>query len=112
LSVDPIEEAIAAAIERGDFDDLPGAGKPLPRRDTGPGWWARQYVERMRAEDEERALGRELDQCLGEVWVLPDENAVRLWVETVNHEIASSSLGPLDEETILTAWRQMGRARR
>ncbi|HYN66520.1 MAG TPA: DUF1992 domain-containing protein, partial [Ornithinibacter sp.] len=44
----PVEKAIREAQERGEFDDLPGAGKPL----TGlgdlddPMWWLRRYVER------------------------------------------------------------------
>ena len=44
----PVEKAIREAQERGEFDDLPGAGKPLP--DLGdpddPMWWLRRYVER------------------------------------------------------------------
>jgi hypothetical protein len=43
-----IENAIQQAIRRGDFDDLPGAGKPLPGL-TGahdPDWWIRRKIER------------------------------------------------------------------
>lgn len=44
----PVERAIREAQERGEFDDLPGAGKPLP--DLGdtddPLWWVRRYAER------------------------------------------------------------------
>ncbi|WP_375163827.1 DUF1992 domain-containing protein [Herbiconiux gentiana] len=45
-----VEIQIAQAMRRGDFDDLPGAGKPL----TGlggtydPDWWIRQKIERER----------------------------------------------------------------
>ena len=43
-----IEVLIAQSIRRGDFDDLPGHGKPLPNlgevRD--PDWWIRQKIER------------------------------------------------------------------
>ncbi|MFG6279966.1 DUF1992 domain-containing protein [Microbacterium sp. 5K110] len=42
-----VETAIQQAIRRGDFDDLPGAGKPLP--DLGgshdPDWWIRRKIE-------------------------------------------------------------------
>jgi len=45
-----VEIQISQAIRRGDFDDLPGAGKPL--RDLGrthdPNWWIRQKIERER----------------------------------------------------------------
>ena len=47
-----VERLIEEAIARGDFDDLPGEGKPLPPGDDGPGWWVRKYVERMRREEQ------------------------------------------------------------
>ncbi len=47
-----VERIIEEAMARGDFDDLPGEGKPLPTGDDGPGWWIRSYVERMRREEQ------------------------------------------------------------
>jgi hypothetical protein len=43
-----IENAIQQAIRRGDFDDLPGAGKPLPglAGTHDPDWWIRRKIER------------------------------------------------------------------
>ncbi|WP_426624908.1 DUF1992 domain-containing protein [Leifsonia sp. McL0607] len=43
-----IENAIQQAIRRGDFDDLPGAGKPLPGLSGthDPDWWIRRKIER------------------------------------------------------------------
>ncbi|MCT2086954.1 DUF1992 domain-containing protein [Microbacterium enclense] len=42
-----VETSIQQAIRRGEFDDLPGAGKPL--RDLGgshdPDWWIRRKIE-------------------------------------------------------------------
>src|SRR5215207_10632570 len=44
---DYVETAIQQAIRRGEFDNLPGAGKPLPglngRHD--PDWWIRRKIE-------------------------------------------------------------------
>src|SRR6185312_16885356 len=43
-----VETSIQQAIRRGEFDDLPGAGKPLPGL-TGthdPAWWIRRKIER------------------------------------------------------------------
>ncbi|WP_445188578.1 J-domain-containing protein [Pseudonocardia sp. Cha107L01] len=43
-----IDEQIRKAQERGDFDNLPGKGKPLPGLD-GPDddlWWVRGYIRR------------------------------------------------------------------
>ncbi len=43
-----VELEIQRAIRRGDFDDLPGAGKPLPDRgdEHDPEWWLKRLVER------------------------------------------------------------------
>lgn len=75
-----IETAIQVAIRRGDFDDLPGAGKPLEGLGThhDPDWWIRRKIEQenltglgppailLRTEDRELddqldLLGRESD---------------------------------------------------
>ena len=43
----PVERAIREAQERGEFDDLPGAGKPLQLGDADdPMWWVRRLAER------------------------------------------------------------------
>ena len=45
-----VEEQIRVAMDRGDFDNLPGAGKPID--DLGvehdPDWWLKKLVERER----------------------------------------------------------------
>ncbi|GAA4354857.1 DUF1992 domain-containing protein [Microbacterium rhizosphaerae] len=43
-----VEMAIQQAIRRGDFDDLPGAGKPIPGlgEHHDPDWWIRRKIER------------------------------------------------------------------
>ena len=42
-----IEKQIREAQERGDFDDLPGAGKPLQGLDDpDPDWWVKKMMER------------------------------------------------------------------
>ena len=43
-----IERQIRESIERGEFDNLPGAGEPIPGlngRDE-PDWWVRSFLER------------------------------------------------------------------
>ncbi|NUO35947.1 MAG: DUF1992 domain-containing protein [Dermatophilaceae bacterium] len=43
----PVEKQIREAQERGDFDNLPGAGKPLDLSDAGdPDWWLKRFAER------------------------------------------------------------------
>jgi hypothetical protein len=41
-----VEVVIEQAIRRGDFDDLPGAGKPLQLGEThDPDWWIRRKIQ-------------------------------------------------------------------
>ncbi|MDO9457795.1 DUF1992 domain-containing protein [Nocardioides sp.] len=43
-----VEEQIRVAMERGEFDDLPGAGKPIEGLGDShdPDWWLKKLVER------------------------------------------------------------------
>jgi hypothetical protein len=42
------ENKIKAAIEEGEFDNLPGLGKPFEfdERDLSPYWWLKRKIER------------------------------------------------------------------
>jgi hypothetical protein len=87
-----IENAIQQAIRRGDFDDLPGAGKPLPGL-TGthdPDWWIRRKIERekltglgppaLTLRTEHTEFAERLDR-------LGSERAVREHVEDFNRRV-------------------------
>lgn len=53
------DRRIREAMEKGLFDDLPGAGKPILDLEGGydPEWWTKQWVKRERLSREElRAL--------------------------------------------------------
>jgi hypothetical protein len=43
-----IEQQIREAQERGDFDNLPGAGKPLPGAGEhyNEDWWLKEWIRR------------------------------------------------------------------
>ena len=43
-----VEQQLRIAMERGDFDDLPGAGKPIEGLGGAhdPDWWVKKLVER------------------------------------------------------------------
>lgn len=47
-----IEQQIRGACERGDFENLEGAGRPIPGR-AGDDWWVRGYLRREGLRDEE-----------------------------------------------------------
>jgi hypothetical protein len=122
-----VEIAIQQAMRRGEFDDLPGAGKPIA--DLGavrdPDWWIRRKIERenltglgppaltLRTEDAQ--LSDRLDE-------LPTEARVREALDDFNHRVREARrqlLGgppvitrPRDVEAELEAWRARALERR
>ena len=88
-----LDRAIREAAERGAFDDLPGAGKPLPLRNTGdPDWWLKELLDREGISGEELlppavALRREADGFPESLRDLPDEAAVRAVLEDFNARV-------------------------
>jgi DnaJ-like protein len=94
-----VERAIREAQERGQFDNLPHSGKPLPGLD-GPDdelWWVRSYVRRegLSGEDflpESLLLRRQLERLDDTVAQLRTEQAVRDHVEDLNRQIRRARL--------------------
>ncbi|MEI4271719.1 DUF1992 domain-containing protein [Klenkia sp. LSe6-5] len=116
-----VEHQIRTADERGDFADLPGAGKPLPRRD-GPedtyAWamaWARRQEPDASFLPPSLALGRERDDLPGRLAGLTSEDRVRAAVREFNARVAAAWRQPLDgpplvvrmhdEEERVAEWR-------
>ena len=70
---------IRRAIERGEFDDLPGSGKPLDLPDRhDPDWWLKSLMKReglvllpasVQLRKDDAALDEQLDQLSNEVAV-------------------------------------------
>jgi Domain of unknown function (DUF1992) len=91
-----VERQIRLAQERGDFDDLPGRGKPLPGLD-GPDdehWWVKGYLRREGLSTEPLLptplqLRREAERLPATVADLPSEQAVRDVARDLNRRIAS-----------------------
>lgn len=117
---DPVEDQIQEAIDRGEFDNLPGQGRPLPKDDDGPGWWARRRVAEMRRQDRLFDLAARIDRDLGEVWVLREEAGVlervaefNIEIDQANHGVPETErLARLVGDDVLATWRRMYRARR
>lgn len=57
------ENRIREAMARGEFDNLPGEGKPIPDIDDpyDPLWWVKSWVRRARLGEALR-LGHALDR--------------------------------------------------
>ena len=121
-----VDRQVRAAMARGEFDNLPGAGKPLRLPSThDPDWWVKGLVERekitavlppalgLRRED--AGLEAELDRL-----ATPDE--VRPHVEDFNRRVVEARRqlqgGPpvvtptRDVESEVEAWRERRAARR
>jgi len=119
-----IDAQIRVAQEEGAFDNLPGAGKPLPNLlgpEQGIDWWVRQLVKReqLSALPPSLELLRRVEKELAAIDKLEDEAAVRGRVAALNAEIAKANatvlegpptrLGKLDVEQVVARWRR-GRA--
>jgi Domain of unknown function (DUF1992) len=98
-----VESQIARGLARGDFDDLPGAGRPLPgldREQTSYDWalaWARrENAEVTGLLPPGLALRRERELLPGVVVRLPSEAAVRALGEDFNARVEQFWRRPVD----------------
>ena len=111
-------------MERGEFDDLPGQGKPLKLGDREPDWWVKGLLEReqirmpLPTSLELRRAAREIDETVAG---LRTEKAVRDHVDALNQRILDSHRrrvdGPpvitaaLDVDAVVARWREARDAR-
>ena len=102
------ERQVREAIERGEFDNLPGQGQPIPgltgREDSD--WWLKGFLEReglkvpLPTSLALRAEVRDLPQTLTG---MRHEEAVRRHVEELNDRIQDSHRGRVDGPPVVTA---------
>ena len=90
-----IDRQIRVAQERGDFDDLAGAGRPLPGAGEAHDelWWVKGYVEREGLSGEALLptplrLRKEVERLPEVVREPPTERAVRETAAELNGRIA------------------------
>lgn len=112
------DRRIREAEERGEFDDLPGKGKPIPGLDGSrdENWWVKKWIERegLSILPEGLELRKEIEGRLERVWKLLSIEAVRREVEAINDKIKRSNRSPaigpspnlklLNAEKILKDW--------
>jgi hypothetical protein len=115
-----IEAQIRVAREQGAFDNLPGAGKPLPNldQDYDLSVWVKQLVQREQLSilPPSLELLRKVEKELAAIEKLRDEAAVRSRVAALNVEIAKvnatvmegppTRLGTLDVDKVVLRWRR------
>jgi DnaJ homologue, subfamily C, member 28, conserved domain len=115
-----IDRQISEAAQRGAFDDLPGAGKPLPKRDGADDGqaWLREYLRREGVSAEELLptplkLRKEAERLTGTVHDLGTEQEVREAVAELNRRIIQWRRIPegppvylrlLDEDMLVRKW--------
>ena len=121
-----IDRQINEAAERGAFDNLPGAGKPLPKRtdeDAGQAW-LRDYLRREGVAAEELLptplkLRKEIERLTATVQDLRTEQEVRDVVSDLNRRIIEwrrIPTGPplflplVDRDLLVSQWRESHQA--
>ena len=114
-----IDRQIRQAMENGDFDNLPGHGRPLPDVDETHDemWWVRKKLQREQVLflPPTLAIRKELDDTLTAVAAAATEAEVRELVAAINARIRRvnatatagppSTVGPLDVDRVVDRWR-------
>ncbi|MDF1489895.1 DnaJ family domain-containing protein [Tessaracoccus caeni] len=110
---------IRKAMERGEFDNLPGSGKPLDLpKDHDPNWWLNNLMKReglvllppsIQLRKEDAALDEQLDE-------LPNEEAVRREIAEFNERVIRARYQlpagpplitmPRETEATVAAWAE------
>ena len=120
-----VDLQVRQAMDRGDFDDLPGAGQPI--KDLGdshdPNWWIKKLVEREHVAvlPPSLALRKEDAELDGTLDRLNVEADVRRHVEDFNERVVAARYRlpegpplvtmPRDVEEAVAGWRERRTAR-
>jgi Domain of unknown function (DUF1992) len=116
-----VDKEIRLARERGDFDNLPGEGKPLPGASGSDDelWWVKNYIRREGLSSEALLptplrLRREIERLPDTVRDLGSERMVRDVVDQLNLRIVDwlrapvgphVRIGPVDADEVVRRWR-------
>ncbi|MFC0434193.1 DUF1992 domain-containing protein [Kutzneria buriramensis] len=116
-----LDKQIREGEQRGEFDNLPGKGKPLPDRGElrDPDWWARSYLAREGGPTEallptSLQLRKEVERLSETVRDMPSERLVREHVADLNKRIAAwlrspsgphVRVGPQNADAVVAEWR-------
>jgi hypothetical protein len=117
-----VDRLLREAQERGEFDDLPGAGRPLPGYggEYVEDWWVRDWLRRegdgASALPPTLALRRERQDLDRLVDRRTAEEDVRRYVAGLNEQIRKARAGlmdgpptllpPIDADAVVAGWRR------
>lgn len=114
-----VERKIKESMERGDFDNLPGSGQPLPdlAQPYDELWWLRKKLreEKLSIDPPALTLRKEVDVVRRRIASAGTEAEVRRLVAAINERIVyvnshitfgpPSDTVPLDPEQVVAGWR-------
>jgi hypothetical protein len=120
-----VDLQVRQAMERGDFDDLPGAGKPIEGLGDShdPNWWIKKLVERENVSllPPSLALRKEDAELDGVVDKLNTEAEVRRHITDFNERVVAARYRlpegpplvtmPRDVDETVAAWSDRRTAR-
>jgi len=115
-----IDRQVREAEERGEFDDLPGAGKPIPNLDKpfDELWWVKDKLRRegLSYMPPSVALRKEANDALVAASRADSEADVRRIISAINEKIRDANrntiagpplmLVPYDIEQVVREWRE------
>ncbi|MBW8796327.1 MAG: DUF1992 domain-containing protein [Streptomyces sp.] len=116
-----VDKQIQDAQRRGEFDQLPGTGEPLPaalETSYDELWWIKRKMARegLAVLPPTLALRKEAEDALAAAWAAPSERIVRKIITDVNVKIRDMMfkpppgppLGkkPYDVEAVVREWRE------
>lgn len=121
-----IDQVIRDGRERGEFDDLPGTGKPIAdlNKPHDEMWWVRRKLksEGVSYLPPALALRKDREDTLSRLETERSEERARLLLEELNTRIRHvnsrsiagppSTVMPLDVESVLQEWRERRAAAR
>ncbi len=121
-----IDRQLREVTERGEFDNLPGAGKPLPGhgREYDEDWWVKDWLEREGATagviPPTLAMRRETEDLEATVDRLRTEREVRDYLAELNERIRRARVGlmdgppvvlpPIGAAPVVAGWRERRRS--
>lgn len=114
-----VEQQIRTGMERGEFDGLPGAGRPLDGlgEHHDEDWWlkAKLRQERLSYLPPTLRIRKELEEAREAIAVASREDVVRRIVDDINERIRDvnrrgaegppSTVMPLDVDEVVARWR-------
>jgi hypothetical protein len=123
-----VDKQIREAAERGEFDNLPGTGKPIPGAGTAydEDWWLRGYLRREGVGSEallppSLLLRRDIEHLSEDVRDATSERQVRAAVRELNKRIVDwlrmpegpfVPIAPVNADDIVRQWRESARPKR